>query len=417
MQGDTVNFYPYFSVILHDFFRPFFCIGKEGDPRPGELRFQDKASSFPQKTEALLRERETRYNETSLFYSYEKKGDFVLSRKNKTPNGNPKKSRTRKVLGIVAIIIAVIALIVGAVFGVFESYYGKMNFQELKKLKEVDTNDPDLAEYLAYLKENGISTTDLAFDDENVLNVLLVGTDKESGGSARSDSMMIVSVNQNTKQITMTSLLRDCYVYIPGHGSAKLNAAYSYGGISLLLQTIEYNFHIPIKKYAIVGYDAFPDVIEAIGGVAVDLTQPEINYIKQNLPNHENENLQVGNCTLDPEQALTHSRNRTVGTDFERTRRQRDIVQAAMKKVKNLSLMELNSLVNDILPYITTNVTRGEIVSALLRARTYAKYKVVSQSIPQPGTYQNKTINGQACLVIDFAKNMQFFRDTVYNGK
>jgi hypothetical protein len=104
LQGDTVNFYPYFSVILHDFFRPFFCIGKEGDPRPGELRFQDKASSFPQKTEALLREQETRYNEASLFYSHKKKGDFVLNRKNKTPNGNQKNQKPEKSLALLPLL-------------------------------------------------------------------------------------------------------------------------------------------------------------------------------------------------------------------------------------------------------------------------------------------------------------------------
>lgn len=324
-------------------------------------------------------------------------------------------TKSKKPLVISLIVITVLATLAAGVFGVFEHYYGKLHFENLKSDTSVDSNDPDLAEFLAYLKENGISTSDLEFDDNNVLNVLLVGTDNQSaGGSARSDSMILVSINQNTKKIILTSLLRDCYVYIPGHGSAKLNAAYSYGGISLLLQTIEYNFNIPIKNYASVDFEAFKDVVETIGGVTVNLTQPEIDYIKAELPDHENENLQVGSSTLDPEQALSHARNRHVGTDFERTRRQRDIVLASMKKVKNLSLMELNSLINVLLPDVTTNVTRSQLVGALLHARTYSKYTVESYSIPQAGTYTDKTINGQACLVVDFAANMQFLHEKIY---
>lgn len=325
--------------------------------------------------------------------------------------------KAKKALGISLIVLAVIAILAAAVLGVFEHYYGKLNFQNLKTDTSVDSDDPDLAEFLAYLKENGISTSDLEFDDNNVLNILLVGTDNRSAGSsARSDSMILVSINQNTKKIILTSLLRDCYVYIPGHGSAKLNAAYSYGGISLLLQTIEYNFNIPIKNYASVDFDAFKDVVETIGGVTVNLTQPEIDYIKAELPDHENENLQVGSSTLDPEQALSHARNRHVGTDFERTRRQRDIVLASMKKVKNLSLMELNSLINVLLPDVTTNVTRSQLVGALLHARTYSKYTVESYSIPQPNTYTNKTINGQDCLMVDFASNVQFLHEKIYGN-
>lgn len=326
-------------------------------------------------------------------------------------------TKSKKPLVITLIVIVVLATLAAGVFGVFEHYYGKLHFENLKSDTSVDSNDPDLAEFLAYLKENGISTSDLEFDDNNVLNVLLVGTDNRSaGGSARSDSMILVSINQNTKKIILTSLLRDCYVYIPGHGSAKLNAAYSYGGISLLLQTIEYNFNIPIKNYASVDFETFKDVVETIGGVTVNLTQPEIDYIKAELPDHENENLQVGSSTLDPEQALSHARNRHVGTDFERTRRQRDIVLASMKKVKNLSLMELNSLINVLLPDVTTNVTRSQLVGALLHARTYSKYTVESYSIPQANTYSNQTINGQDCLVVDFAANMQFLHEKIYGN-
>lgn len=327
---------------------------------------------------------------------------------------NPK---TKKMIGISLSILAVFAILAASVLGVFEHYYGKLNFQNLKTDTSVDSNDPDLAEFLAYLKENGISTSDLEFDNNNVLNILLVGTDNRSASdSARSDSMILVSINQNTKKIILTSLLRDCYVYIPGHGSAKLNAAYSYGGISLLLQTIEYNFNIPIKNYASVDFEAFKDVVEIIGGVTVDLTQAEIDHIKKYLPDHENENLQVGSSTLDPEQALMHARNRYVGTDFERTRRQRDIVISSMKKVKNLSLMELNTLITELLPNVTTNITRSQLLGALLHARTYSKYTVESYSIPQANTYSNQTINGQDCLVVDFAANMQFLHEKIYGN-
>lgn len=329
-----------------------------------------------------------------------------------------KDPRFKKLRWLIGIMLAITILLVGGLFAVFEYFYGEINFNDLKNLI-TDENDPEMKEFLEYLKKHGLSISDLKFDDDDVLNILLVGTDdQENVAGSRSDSMMIVSLNKRTKQITMTSLLRDSYVYIPGHGSTRLNAAYAYGGIDLLCKTIEYNYKIPIEKYAKVDFSAFKDVITQLGGVTLNLTKEEVKYIKAGMPeNYDNENLEEGSCTLDGEQALVHARNRHVGTDFSRTRRQRDIIYAIIHKAKNLSLIEMAKVMSKILPGITTNVTRGEILGMILHARAYMKYDVHSYSLPRQGTYKNKTIRGMQVLEVDLGKNSQFFYDTAYQGR
>lgn len=258
------------------------------------------------------------------------------------------------------------------------------------------------------------------FDENGVLNVLFLGTDNrkdDNVATARTDSMMVISLNKNTKQITMTSVLRDSYVTIPGYGSDRLNAAYSYGGPELLMDTLQANYGINVSKYAQVDFQAFKAIIKALGGVTVELTQEEINYLNMKKPNHDNSNLCVGPCKLDASQALTHARNRRVGTDFERTRRQRDIISAIIKEMKDASVSKLMSVANDVLPYVTTNISKGEILTTLRHAKKYMKYDISSYSLPRKGTYYDLTVNGAMVLGVDFEANKKFFQETVYGGE
>lgn len=308
--------------------------------------------------------------------------------------------RIKTLFGALCILLSVAVFISSLALGVFENYYGKMNITS-----NVNSDDDD---------------ADMEFDENGVLNILLLGTDNRKDDnvtSARTDSMMIISLNKKTEQVTMTSILRDSYVTIPGHGSNRLNAAYSFGGPELLMDTLQANYGINVSKYAQVDFQAFKSVIKALGGVTVELTQAEITYLNQKKPNHDNSNLCVGECKLDATQALTHARNRHVGTDFERTRRQRDIISAILKEMKNASMGKLMSVANSVLPYITTNISKGEILATLRHAKKYMKYDISSYSLPQKGTYSDITVNGAMVLGVDFEANKKFFYDTVYGGQ
>lgn len=320
-----------------------------------------------------------------------------------------RRPKGRLLIGILCIVLAVVILLSTVAMGFFEKYYGKMNISDL-----------DIKSISEYLK--GSKTETINEDDNEVKNILLIGSDDRSGlAGSRSDSIIIASVNPVKKTIVLTSILRDCYVDIPSHGKNRINAAYQYGGVELLLATIQANFGIKLSSYARVDFESFQDAIDALGGVEVTLTQDEANYImgtKRDVKYPQARNpqwgLKAGTNTLTGEQALIHARNRSMGTDFERTRRQRDIISALIKKAKGSSTEDLTKLINVILPYITTNLTRTEVLSLASQGTKYSEYTIEQYSLPMDGTYSNLTTNGMAVLNIDCAANATAWYDIVY---
>ena len=241
-----------------------------------------------------------------------------------------------------------------------------------------------------YDEENSLSTMDLSKykldKDTEIVNILLVGADKnadeqnQKGAERRSDSMMIATLDIKHSKLKITSLMRDMYVTIPGYGGNKLNAAYSFGGITLLYETIAENFGIQMDGYAEVNFDAFVNVIDKLGGIEVTLTESEAknlndtNYIKRK----KYRNLKVGTQVINGYQALGYCRIRHgkrqadgrypgvytasgKGDDYGRTERQRLTIQAILKKVKTLSPMELLELAEVILPNIKTDISKKMI--------------------------------------------------------
>ena len=160
--------------------------------------------------------------------------------------------------------------------------------------------------------KNGSTLTDVKVDDnltfnKNVINILLVGSDHGAikGDHGRSDSIMIATVNFKTKELKLTSLMRDMYVEIPGHGHNKLNAAYAFGGVELLYQTIAKNFGIKIDKYCVVDFSTFEKVINKVGGVEISLEEKEAKYLNTTnyISKKKYRNVKVGKQTLNGNQA------------------------------------------------------------------------------------------------------------------
>lgn len=261
---------------------------------------------------------------------------------------------------------------------------------------------------------------------DEVFNVLLIGTDtREAGGSGRSDAMMLVSINKTEKKIVVTSILRDIYLKIPGvDKNNRINAAYAFGKADLLLETVEQNFKINVDKYVVVDFYSFIDIVDALGGVNIDVTDKEIpvinNYISEinSLTSQEKKVdwlTKPGNLLLDGKQALGYARNRYVGnSDFERTARQRIVLEQMYKELKKIKVTKFNDLMNIILPQVTTNLTEGEIFSMILSFPAYTSYHIEQWSIPKQGSYTSMKIRGMAVLNIDFELNMDEFQKKVY---
>lgn len=219
--------------------------------------------------------------------------------------------------------------------------------------------------------------------DEKLINILLVGQDRRPGeGRQRSDAMIVVSINQENKKISMISFLRDLYVQIPGYSDNRLNAAYVFGGFPLLKSALNTNFGITIDGCFEVDFNGFMALIDQIGGVDIYLTAAECERIGKKT--HEGMN------HLDGRSALAYARIRKIGTDFARTNRQRTVLLAAFDVVKQKSLTELLRLLDNALPYLTTDMSNTEIYSLATKLfPLISSVKINSYYIPPDGMYSN----------------------------
>lgn len=271
------------------------------------------------------------------------------------------------------------------------------------------------------------SVTSGSMDASYVKNVLVIGTDtrdpEEERG--RSDSMILVSMNSRTNELYMTSFMRDAYVEIPGKGSGKLNAAYSYGGPELLMDTLEQNFDVHIDDYVMITFAACADMIDAVGGVEIELSDREADAVNEILISEVNEIMGDdreddlldggGTLKLDGKQALSYSRIRHVGNaDFERTERQRTVMQQVMTKAKQ-NPARLLSICMKALPDMTTNLSVGQLYGyAVTTPLKLAFYETKQQRIPEDGTYSGADINGESVLQIDLDAAQKQLKDTVF---
>ncbi|QNK40840.1 LCP family protein [Caproicibacter fermentans] len=255
-------------------------------------------------------------------------------------------------------------------------------------------------------------------ENQNVFNLLLIGSDSRVPGQrGRSDTMILVSINRRTRRVAFTSFLRDIYLRIPGIWQEnRLNAANAFGGPSLLLETIRRNFQVQVDHYISVDFSSFMKFIDRIGGVEIDVTDDEIAAANEYVRNinlwygiAENDGVlcSAGKQLLNGKQALSYARIRSIGSgDFDRTDRQRAILRKALEKLKTQSLLESASLLNTFLPDITTNLSKGELLSLLLLLPSYPNYKVESCHIPINGTFSCQNVRGMSVLKIDLSKNV-----------
>lgn len=259
----------------------------------------------------------------------------------------------------------------------------------------------------------GEMVTTLLGDSDDVVNILLIGQDRREGESrARSDSMILVTINKDTKSIVLTSFLRDLYVQIPGYSSNRLNAAYAWGGMELLNATLEQNFGIYVDGNIEVDFNQFAEIVDMLGGVEMELRSDEANYINKDIGG----SLTGGTQQLTGNQALAYARIRKLDADgdFSRTERQRKVINALLEKVKDSSLMTLLGIVNDVLPMVTTDMTNSQILGhAASLFPLLSKATVTSQRIPADGAYSYASINGMSVLLADMDANRQLLRETL----
>ena len=243
--------------------------------------------------------------------------------------------------------------------------------------------------------ENRLDIPNVVSDSE-VFNLLLIGTDSRNDGrNGLSDSMILLSINQKSNEIVLTSFMRDSNVQIPGMNEEtwhKLNWAHSKGGAELLMDTLEFNFGVEIDYYARVNFLSFAKIIDAVGGLQIEITDAEA---KAMIDPMAEQNKLLGNekgtdylydggvYNMNGNQALAYARIRkNVGDDFARTDRQREVLSLIAEKVRELDIREIDSLCETIIPEITTNMEKSTVKKLIIGSPFYLRYNRVSQRVP-----------------------------------
>lgn len=269
-------------------------------------------------------------------------------------------STTKKV---VLSLVMVLVILIGTVLGFYKHIKNKIY---VKKEPSISNNDSEFKEV------------------EGITNVLLIGVDaRDLDEPCRSDSMIIATLDNNNKKVKLTSLFRDTLVDIPGHGEAKLNAAYMLGGPELLMKTVKETYNVNIDKYIIINFWGFETIVDYIGGIEVDVKDyqlEELNkYIGESTGGNDCPVEKTGIQTLNGKQALSYARIRyNVGDEYERTDRQREVIFKVIEKLQNTKPSKYLGVMNTMLEYIKTNIDPLEALNM-----AYTIYKFPSLDVEQ----------------------------------
>ena len=260
---------------------------------------------------------------------------------------------------------------------------------------------------------------------KKVINFLLIGCDENQ---KLADVIMIVSLNLNTKQIFLTSVMRDSYTYIPIKNSdtyGKINSAYQYGGATLVKSTIERDFKIDIDYYVSVNYDMLVGIVNTMGGITLDVEAYEAQAIVSDelfvdlahLWDQEIECPYGEQVTLNGLQALTYCRIRhcDIDADISRTRRQRQLIEALIEKSRSVSLDQIDAILDQFSVYLRTNCPKNELVELATRAITgkWYNYEIISNSFPQEG--ERLDYSGYAWVwIVDYPLSAYNLHNLIY---
>ncbi len=334
-------------------------------------------------------------------------------------------------IGLCVVLALVLVLMVGLT--------ALMEFGVLGRIGKLETVTRSSEEEQAWLNqtdshvEDATEMTDMTLDTapqllagENVVNFLLVGQDsRQSGGTGRTDSMILCTFNKTKKTLTMTSFMRDLWVSIPDKYNERLNTAYFLGGFELLNETLETNFGVEIDHNIAIDFFAFAQAVDILGGVDIELNQAEANYLNRwgNWDVDDSTawtwSLKAGMNHLTGEQALAYSRIRGVSgfygrDDFGRTGRQRAVLTEFVNLAKEMDIDEAISLVYKLIPKISTDMSSNEIIDYVREILPLLKeIEIVNQRIPADDTYTLAMIQSKSVIVADFDANRKLLEEAL----
>ena len=280
---------------------------------------------------------------------------------------------------------------------------------ELTDPFEGEDEMPEL-EGLEQVEEITVPEGDI-YSEKNVFNILLMGTDfpYNSSDPGRADSVMILSLDFRDYSARLVSLERGMGVPILSGKYAGqwdwLTHLHHYGGPEMMMETVRWCFKLDLERYAEVDFTGFRNVIDALGGVDVELSDAEAWKL----------GLRTGWNRLNGEQALSFARLRSIDSDWIRVTRQRRVIQACVNGLRDADLATLDRLADAVLPLITTNRTQSEILSLMTKLPAFRGVQLQQMTIPAPGTYGGMTVmGGRGSFAPDFEENTRILREFIY---
>ena len=349
---------------------------------------------------------------------------------------NKKKRKTNKrnvAVIVMCAVLAFILIVVLCAYLILKSYIGKINHVDgddwniTVNTDEIQTDEDGNIVVETTMSEEINSSGAENFgngegvEKDYVKNILLIGVDNRHfenilSNPGNSDSIILVSINSKTQKIYLTSIMRDTAAYIQysdalkqkaeamgkvySDGYDKINTANARGGPEFLLDIVEGNFKVKVDDYVLVDFYSLIDIIDVLGGIPMTITDAEAeaanNYIRdmdfdRHVEDWETANVLSGggSLILNGVQAVGYARERqTSGSDFNRTSRQRAVIEQIIIKAKKMSVSQLNDLVNTLFPKVYTNMTEGAILGMVADAVTYLGYDVEQLRVPFDGMYE-----------------------------
>lgn len=288
-----------------------------------------------------------------------------------------------KIVGIVLLIIILILVIVALIYG--KSLLNKINYEDVTR-DQIEINE-GVEEYLSEYR-----------------NIAILGLDARDNtfSNSRSDCIIIVSINNNTKDVKFVSVYRDTYLQIDGYGLDKITHAYAYNKAPLAISSINKNLDLDITEYVTINFDSVTSIVDAIGGVQITVTDAEA----KNIPGLTT----GGTYNLTGAQALAYGRIRKIDSDYARTERMRNVLEKVFEKAKKMDVAKLNSLVNELLPKVSTNITQNEIVKMIPKIKDY---NVVS-SIGWPYEVRGITTDRWYAVPVTLEQNVKKLHEDLF---
>jgi LCP family protein required for cell wall assembly len=360
-----------------------------------------------------------RYQELSNFFdtplniSEEKPEKTNKSKKKKKKRQTDSKETKKLALTVASFFVSLLSVVCGSILIYVCFFLDTVNYDN----KSIDfKKDRDVAK-----EENDGSSESIHIDadsvypirDPMVLNVIIFGVDrKDENENGRSDSMICVSIDERHKKLKICSILRDIWVKIPGRSSFdKLNHAFSYGGRSLAVMTLEKALGVVFDRDIALDFPAFVKAVASFGGLPIVLSEEECIYI--NRFSGESNYLKVSNGekNLSGKQALCHARNRDLpkkddkgeerGDDFARIIRQQEIMTILLKTLKGLDVRKVAALLSNIGPSLTTNFRKTEILRLLCNFEKYVNYPLERYFVPETNDYKDGFRRGMSVLILN----------------